>query len=811
MTLIGSKGSEHCMGVTKGFLNFLAGLARPRIKSAKQLYCNYMSAYLLVGSDINLNSFNRWSEGQAKFYTSMYGTRNKGEPKNFDAKNQHDVSRMAQMLSLNIVIYHASTEEGLEALCETNVLEDPAALKLDLFHDYSAFYDLEADADVRHVSFVITPRSRIYSVLNCASLGAQVGWSVARMISSERACLLPEVGLGETLCRLLEVDDSFASSPVLSRLDAGSKLIFGADDQVLSQLGRLERPLVIAVYTRRGKAGGRVETGGAPSRRAVFEIIFKSESLNYASSGLPEERFRLPARDEIDILVLIGGLNLVVLPREEWASRIYSLLSLLPAEDKLDTAYLFSGLAPGKDFEDRLREKRRAAQEKRNARYGRKEGKKKQRMGGCECVLCRNSLQEYEFNMNEDGPERLLTVGFSCVELLRLLGMDTAANLSLVNSLVQHSVAAFDIESKTLPVDAETPDASQYRHVDPHMSVEGHFQKVQRPIMVAHMDLLDGEGEPQVWRVTGDSETESYRMMQDYFHAVLARQRRAEAVKLRKCGDLLGVKLADWRARTRGFFEERFREVPPTEEEANSGSGAEHFDAAYRSSLMGQLEVRLRKLCRLYVVFSFYGSGYDHVLLFGHLAPLWYEKKLRPRIERRGNKVTAVTLRGHLLFRDITKMLAPGTNLRSFGKLFGLEQEKAHFPFALLTSVAVLDRPELPEDEESWRNDLGSGSATPQEIAEAKELFARAGCRNLGDYLQAYLRLDVVVLFKAVLLWRRSLIEVIGADFVEAGKFTISSLSNYAGTQCQAERLRVGSFFPNNRRHYGLLRRGMRG
>ena len=60
-----------------------------------------------------------------------------------------------------------------------------------------------------------------------------------------------------------------------------------------------------------------------------------------------------------------------------------------------------------------------------------------------------------------------------------------------------------------------------------------------------------------------------------------------------------------------------------------------------------------------------------------------------------GNKVTQIRTSSGISFRDMTKLLAPSTNLRSFGKLFNLEQVKAHFPFGLLTSVKILDLPEL--------------------------------------------------------------------------------------------------------------------
>jgi len=80
---------------------------------------------------------------------------------------------------------------------------------------------------------------------------------------------------------------------------------------------------------------------------------------------------------------------------------------------------------------------------------------------------------------------------------------------------------------------------------------------------------------------------------------------------------------------------------------------------------------------------SFFSSGYDHVLLESYLVPYLYEKGYGPKMEKRGNKVSNIKTRNGTSFRDITKLLAPSTNLRNFGRLFNLEQAKAHFPFGI--------------------------------------------------------------------------------------------------------------------------------
>ena len=200
------------------------------------------------------------------------------------------------------------------------------------------------------------------------------------------------------------------------------------------------------------------------------------------------------------------------------------------------------------------------------------------------------------------------------------------------------------------------------------------------------------------------------------------------------------------------------------------------------------------------------------MLLESYLLPHLFERRHRPKIEKRGNKVTSIATREGIVFRDVCKLLAPSTNLCGFGKLFNLEQVKAHFPFALLDSVTKLKTLKLPTEPELWVSDISSGPpVTPDEIASAQALFVEAGCQNLGDYLKAYLRLDVVILYKASQEWRKRLRELVGVDFIESQKFTISSLSNLAGGKSLVARKLVGNFFPNNSQAYRILREGMRG
>lgn len=201
--------------------------------------------------------------------------------------------------------------------------------------------------------------------------------------------------------------------------------------------------------------------------------------------------------------------------------------------------------------------------------------------------------------------------------------------------------------------------------------------------------------------------------------------------------------------------------------------------------------------------------------------PFLYQQKERPRMDKKGNKVLSIRTRQNIVFRDITKLLAPSTSLASFGRLFNLQQVKAHFPFSYLDSVEKLLVPRLPEEAAYWIGDLKvvSSHLSEQEknletqliIKEAQELFDQANCTCVGDYLRYYLRLDVEILYQACQHWRNHLKQVISIDFMEHRKYTISSLSFLANQRTMRQYQKIGTFSVNNSQYYRLLRQGMRG
>jgi hypothetical protein len=140
---------------------------------------------------------------------------------------------------------------------------------------------------------------------------------------------------------------------------------------------------------------------------------------------------------------------------------------------------------------------------------------------------------------------------------------------------------------------------------------------------------------------------------------------------------------------------------------------------------------------------------------------------------------------GHrIMFTDICSMLSPGTSLNSFAALTKLKQTKMVFPFSAFTSRAFLDNHSLPTDDESWFDTLSGEYISPESRQRAFVDFGELGCATIGDYLNHYLRLDVVLLGRSIARFFATLYSQFGTHPVDNGKLTIAS---YSFTRVQKE------------------------
>lgn len=192
-------------------------------------------------------------------------------------------------------------------------------------------------------------------------------------------------------------------------------------------------------------------------------------------------------------------------------------------------------------FEPPTQESLLAAQRKKS-RGRRQNTCSKKKIKKCQCSVCSGS-SDYNLNMSESGPEKLITTSYTLRELLDMMGLwlreegekekdSLLATPELLDRISELSVASMDIESRTQSLQAQKPgpgDGVKYADIDT-AALENHSQCVQIPVMMAHMDGLSQTSSDEalsregIFHVTDDSEAAVRLMMKQYLEWILKRQ-----------------------------------------------------------------------------------------------------------------------------------------------------------------------------------------------------------------------------------------------------------------------------------------------
>jgi len=123
--------------------------------------------------------------------------------------------------------------------------------------------------------------------------------------------------------------------------------------------------------------------------------------------------------------------------------------------------------------------------------------------------------------MSRAGPEKLCSTKFVITDLLKLMGLYNNETGQVIDEMCELSIAAMDIESQTVTTHMGRPQPGLnlgYAEIDESV-LEGHVKKIQKPIMIAHMDALHPSGD--CFTVTDDSEEAVFEMMIHYWNYVL--------------------------------------------------------------------------------------------------------------------------------------------------------------------------------------------------------------------------------------------------------------------------------------------------
>ena len=574
--------------------------------SGREVYAKYFEPFSMVDPDNNLSCLRRSKKCERRVRNSLYMPKYpQKEPAHFSASSPHDLNRLASVLDLEIVIYITDSAKKLSAV--------------EVFHD---FRSVTLRSTKNPVYFVLTVTKELY----------QIPWSLDNLFevkvpffsdpnngrtkvedeNEEEASGFPKNCFLKAVAHVMglqEPDESFSGS-----LEEIVLANMSSDSDLSSRLFQLwGEKIVIVTYCRMN----RVPASSLRLKQLGKKI---DPDSHYFATLFVVAPKNCSSMHELD------------LKNSKRVACVYAnnyVCSLSPdcAEAVLDRLYKTNN--PDKpnpnSFSNFARPSRvavaQAAAEKRADSKAAKKAKQKI----CDCKTC--SSEDFYFNMNWSGPISLCSNPLDIRVLLQLLGLDTEDHLNIVEQMCELSVAAFDIESMTVSLDVRgpvEPDGARlpYANID-SAHLEAHLKKVQKPVMISHVDALTFDLPPEK-RLTltakSDEESSFFDMMKLYWNGVLKSQAACRKKKLKLAEPLLDIaqkyKSAFETAcqmwisslsscdRDTGVFDEGLAHLIDKIKEDHS---PDVIYAAWRQTLPGQLEAGLKRLVQSYNIFSFYG------------------------------------------------------------------------------------------------------------------------------------------------------------------------------------------------------------
>jgi len=565
-------------------------------RTGQEVYAEYFFPFTLVDEDSNLSCLKARPNQERKIRNTMYNLKEPSkDPAYFNFTSHTDLNRLAKAIKKDIVVYYAH-DDGFKIF--------------EIYHDFRGFSQKcpppatgedglsMAPHSIRHRSKKIFSAPCLYYVLTVKRKLYKFEQSLDRVFMAETYFFAkPETSqfmwwkedYGGMLSRTLGLPAP--EFPIPTLLD----LAFSVD-----RLYELWKVKIILVTFCKSNFNQKEVRNFSRRLQPRFSYFFNLGIVAPPGSRSVSEL----DLDGIELAVCFYGQRYACILQDEFRREVINQYKSSSRRDK-PSGNNFASI-PIVSLEERRLALAKLDAEKK-ARKRKLRGAEKpayKRVKVCDCSTCRSDA--FDLNMNVDGPERLCSYYLDVSDLLQLLGADTETNLVAVEELCKLSVAAMDIESMTLSVNLEPPvregGGLNYSVVD-GARLEGHFKKVQKPIMIAHLDELD-LGCVKVFQASSDAEESIYQMMRDYWAHVQELRNRAKREKLKIAEPLLAL-IADYK---NAHFEvysrwvDQQRLTNPVFESDMTG-----ITKAWMSSFPGQLERRLLKLITEYTVFSFYG------------------------------------------------------------------------------------------------------------------------------------------------------------------------------------------------------------
>jgi len=568
------KGSDLCENsrvcLSKALLNAVS-----ETRTGLEVYHEYFLPFTLVTDDANLSCLRRLPKMEKKVRNTMFKLADPArDPAFFNFTSHHDVNRLAKMLDSEIVIYYTDSSE------KNSFLE--------IYHD---FRHLTLRKRKNPTLYFLTTASKQLFKLDSTwddKINAESYFFSAPQ-SARTFNLKSGLGIWGRMSQLLEKRSPNFEVANVCQLSLSASRVWEFWNEAV----------VVVSFCRslfnQHKSKIRLRTEPKFSYFSTLAVV---------APEVDEPTVDALHLQEVKRVVCLFGDNRLCLLNDRFREHVISglLRTNVQRDRPLSNDYLNEPKVARNEREAAIFE----LDKKRSARKCNKKNKI------CKCKLCRSS--EFDVNMSKAGPEQLVASELDVRDLLEFLGALDANAEEILERMCELSVASMDIESMTVDADLFSPNplgSVNYGEID-RAQLEDHVKKVQKPIMIAHLDALgvDDEKKRVLLTAGADSEEAIFRMMTKYWKKILKLQQKCSAAK-RKAAAPLYQLIKDYKNAYFQLCEREHSELealnvqlmPELRQEMNATT----LTKAWWQMLPGKLEKALNKLVQQYNVFSFYG------------------------------------------------------------------------------------------------------------------------------------------------------------------------------------------------------------
>ena len=546
-------------------------------RSGIEVYNEYFIPFTLVSDDTNLSCLRRSSKMELKVRNTMFKKREpKSDPAFFNFNSHHDINRLSKMLNSEIVIYFSPTSKQVKSV--------------EIHHDFRHL-NFSSSRSSATQFFLLTASKELYK---CPQSLDHMIMAHNYFFSVHESCFQFKL---KTQPGFLEsVSQKFEMTPPNFELASLCQISSTTD-----QLAHFWSQSVVIIVSFCRSLFNLHQSQISRRKETQFSYFITLGVIIPGNDKVISEKLK---KQSVKVLCVFAS---------NWCCQLNSKFSEMVINNLIKNT-------KNKDspmHNDFLGDFKVPKTEREKAAFIRDEKKRAKKCNNikktCTCNICNST--DFNANMSQSGPEQLLTIEMEVREILKLLGQLDDQNEQIIEQMCSLSVASMDIESMTVEADLFSPNllgAATYNEIG-NSYLEDHIKKVQKPIMIAHVDALGMEDSKERILLTAKSDAEEsiYHMMVLYWKKVLKLKKKSCAKKRLLAEPLLNLiqeyKNAYFNCCSVHFDEldKLNKQIPDCYEKEKVC--AKTLTLAWWQMLPGKLERALNKLIGQYNIFSFYG------------------------------------------------------------------------------------------------------------------------------------------------------------------------------------------------------------